>query len=127
MKVFGDRISEDLESCYRFLSDLTHPAAPTASMWLTPVDALGSEIMLSSNQGATMISEFLQQYETVFIELMTAAFNTPVLVLNTLNYFSIGKLHTLPLLNWHLDGIPAWGKCKTALDSHGATPQVPIH
>ena len=127
MTVLGDRNAEDLESCYRILSDLTHPAAPTTSMWLTPVDAHGSEIMLSSNQGETIISGFLQQYETLFIELTMTAFNTPVLVLNTLNYFSIRKLHTPPLLSWHLDGIPASGKCKTALDSNGATPQVSIH
>ncbi len=52
------------------------------------------------------------------------AFNGPVITLNVLNYFPIEDLHTSKLLNWHLDGIPAWIKCRSELDREGARPKA---
>ena len=117
--VFGDRFAVERNECYRFLSDLTHPAAPSVWMWLAPVGEKRSEFELSTNQHEAIISSFLEQYEALFRDLTYAAFNTPVLVLHMLNYFSIKELHTAELLNWNLDGIPAWRKCKDALEANG--------
>ena len=118
--VFGDRFAVEWNECYRFLSDLTHPAASSVWMWLAPVDEEGLEFTLSTNQHASIIADFLQKYQSTFLDLLCAAFNTPVLVLHMLNYFSIKELHTTELLNWNFDSLPAWRKCKDALDANGA-------
>ena len=118
-KVFGDRFAVERSECYRYLSDLTHPAAPSVWMWLAPVNEDVSEFELSTNQHEAIISSFLTQYETLFRDLTYAAFNTPVLVLHMLNFFSVEEFHTTDLWNWNLDGIPAWQKCKDALDANG--------
>ena len=55
-----------------------------------------------------LISSFLQEYETIPLELLMFTFNPPIMTLNILNYFSIQYLHTPELLNWNLGGIPGW-------------------
>ena len=72
-----------------------------------------------------LISSFLQEYETIPLELLIFTFNPPIMTLNILNYFSIQDLHTPELLNWNLGGIPGWIKCQSELETKGVRPQVP--
>ena len=124
--VFGDRFAVEWNECYRFLSDLTHPAASSVWMWLAPVDEKGSGVTLSTNQHASIISDFLQKYQSTFLDLLSTAFNTPVIVLHMLNYFSIKELHTTELLNWNFDSLPGWRKCKDVLDANGVHPKASV-
>ena len=55
-----------------------------------------------------LISSFVQEYETIPLELLMFTFNPPIMTLNRINYFSIQDLHTPELLNWNLGGIPSW-------------------
>jgi len=106
------------------LCDLTHPGAPSVWMWLTAVDPKGSEFILSTEQDEAIIASFLELHETVLLNVLMFAFNAPVLVLNTLNYFPIIKLHTQELLNHDLDGLAAWTKCRNELEKRGARLQA---
>ena len=115
-KVFENLNADSVAPCYRYLCDLTHPGAPSVSMWLAPMDSKGSEFVLSTEQDETIIGRFLERYEVVALDVLMFAFNAPVLVLNTLNYFPIQKLHTHALLNHDLDGIPAWRQCRNELE-----------
>lgn len=69
----------------------------------------------------------MERYETVLLDVLMFAFNAPVLVLNTLNYFPIRELHTIGLLRHDLDGIPAWNSCRRELEQGGARLQVSAH
>ena len=120
LKVFDDQNADGAAKCYRRLCDLTNPGAPSVLMWLKPVDATGSELVLSTNRDESIISSFLNEYDAVALDVLMLAFNAPLLVLNTLNYFPIRDLHTPRLLNWRLEAIPAWAKCKNELESRGA-------
>ena len=71
-----------------------------------------------------IIGTFLKRYETVLIDVLVFAFNAPLLVLNTLNYFPIEKLHTRELLKHDLDGIAAWRSCRDELERLGARIQA---
>ena len=77
--------ANEVAAAYRFLSDLTHPAAASVSLWLAPFDATGLEFALSTRQGEAVISAFVEVFETVLTDVLMLAFNTPVVVLNTLN------------------------------------------
>jgi len=120
LKVFEGLNADKVAECYRFLCDLTHPGAPSVWMWLAAVDPQGKEFTVSTQQDETIIASFLEVYETVVLEALMFAFNAPVLVLNTLNYFPIKKLHTEELLNHDLNGLAAWAKCQTELEERGA-------
>ena len=120
LKVFEELNAKKVAQCYRFLCDLTHPGAPSVWMWLAAVDPEGSEFTLSTDQDETIIASFLEVYQTVVLDALMFAFNAPVLVLNTLNYFPIKELHTEELLNHELDGLAAWAKYKTELEKGGA-------
>ncbi len=120
LKVFDNLNAEKVAQCYRFLCDLTHPGAPSVWMWLAAVDPQGSEFTLSMEQDEAIIASFLEMYETVALDVLMFAFNAPVLVLNTLNYFPVNKLHTEQLLNYDLNGVAAWPKCQTELEERGA-------
>ena len=124
LKVFENLNAEEVGQCYRFLCDLTHPGAPSVWMWLNPLDTKGTEYELSTEPDETIIVDFLERYETVLLDVLMFAFNAPVLVLNTLNYFPIEKLHTRELLNHGLDGIAAWRSCRSELERHGARIQA---
>ena len=127
LRVFEDLNANGVARCYRFLCDLTHPGAPSVLMWLTAVDSKGSELILSTDQDQTIIWNFLELHEEVVLDVLMFAFNAPVLVLNTLNYFPIQKLHTQELLNHDLDGIAAWRECRIELEQRGARLQVVKH
>ena len=88
LKVFGDLRADKVARCYRYLCDLTHPGAPSVLMWFAPVDATVGDFVLSTNQDEAIINDFLGEYETVPFDTLTFAFNTPVVVLSVLNYFS---------------------------------------
>ena len=107
--------SEEVQRCYRFLCDATHPAATTVWMWLAPDDPAGLQYKISANQGAGLIEGFLQEYPSMTLDLLMFAFNPPVMTLNMLNYFPVDSLHTPELLTWNLDGIPGWVKCRNEL------------
>ncbi len=124
LKVFENLNANKVAECYRWLCDLTHPGAPSVLMWLVPLDDEGSELMLSKDPREAMIANFLSQYESVLHDVLTFAFNPPVLVLNTLNYFPIKKLHTQELLKYSLDSIAAWKNCRNELERRGAQVQV---
>ncbi len=109
--------ADKVASAYRFLSDLTHPAAASVLIWLAPVDTTGLEFTLSSKQGETIISVFLEEYETVLLNVLTLAFNPPVIVLNTLNYFPVKELHTPALLNANPSGLSAWRKSLSEMEA----------
>ena len=124
LKVFENLNAEQVAQCYRFLCDLTHPGAPSVWMWLTPLDTRGTEYVLSTEPDEAIIADFLEEYETVALDALMFAFNAPVLVLNTLNYFPIEKLHTPELLNHDLDGIAAWRSCRDELERRGSRIQA---
>ena len=124
LTIFENLNANSVAPCYRYLCDLTHPGAPSVLMWLTAVDSKGSELILSTEQDEAIIGRFLELYETVVLDVLTFAFNAPVLVLNMLNYFPIKKLHTQELLNHDLDGIAAWAECRNELEKQGATFQA---
>ena len=124
LKIFGDLNAENVRRCYSDLCDLTHPGASSVTMWLDTDDPTGSQFRLSTRQDQAFIADFLQRYPTIPLELLMFAFNGPVITLNVLNYFPIEDLHTPKLLNWHLDGIPAWIKCRGELDREGARPKA---
>ena len=127
LRVFENLNANGVARCYRYLCDLTHPGAPSVLMWLTAVDSKGSELILSTDQDQTIIWNFLELHEEVVFDVLMFAFNAPVLVLNTLNYFPIQKLHTQELLNHDLDGIAAWRECRIELELRGARLQVVKH
>lgn len=108
---------DKVAAAYRFLSDLTHPAAASVSIWLAPVDAAGLEFTLSPKHGEAVISAFLEVYETVLLDVLMLAFNTPVVVLITLNQFPIRELHTPALLNADLGGLAAWRKTVSEMEA----------
>ena len=120
LQVFEKLNAEKVAQCYRFLCDLTHPGAPSVWMWLAALDPQGTEFTLSMERDEAIIASFLEMYETVVIDVLMLAFNAPVLVLNTLNYFPVKKLHTEELLNHDLNGLAAWAKCQTELEKGGA-------
>ena len=91
LTVFENRNANSVTDCYRFLCDLTHPGAPSVWMWLAPVDAKGSEFVLSPEQDEAIIASCLNRYKTVLLDVLMLAFNNPVILLNTLNYFPIKK------------------------------------
>ena len=124
LTVFENLNADSVAQCYRYLCDITHPGAPSVWMWLAPMDTKGSEFVLSTDQDETIISSFLELYERVVVDVLMFAFNAPVLVLNTLNYFPIPKLHTQELLNHALDGLAAWAKCRNELEQRGARLQA---
>ncbi len=109
--------ADKVAAAYRFLSDLTHPAAASVSIWLAPVDAGGLEFTLSPKQGEAVISAFLEVHETVLLDVLMLAFNTPVVVLNTLNQFPIREFHTPALLNADVGGLAAWRKTLSEMES----------
>ena len=120
LRVFENLNANSVAQCYRYLCDITHPGAPSVWMWLAPMDTKGSEYILSTEQHETIIGSFLERYEKVGLDVLMFAFNAPVLVLNTLNYFPIQELHTKELLNHDLDGLAAWTECRNALEKNGA-------
>ena len=124
LQIFGDLNAEKVKRCYSDLCDLTHPGASSVTMWLDTDDPTGSEFRLSTRQDQTLIASFLQRYPTIPLELLMFAFNGPVITLNVLNYFAIEDLHTPKLLNWHLDGVPAWIKCRDELEGQGIRPKA---
>ena len=109
--------ADKVAAAYRFLSDLTHPAAAYVSLWLAPIDATGLEFTLSTSQGEAIISAFVEVYETVLVDVLTLAFNTPVVVLNTLNQFPIREFHTPALLDADLGGLSAWRKTVSEMEA----------
>lgn len=119
LKVFGETRNPRLASLYQELSDFAHPAKSSVWMWLTQLDERGLNFELSQAQDDSIVSNFLQPSETL-LEILMWGFNSSVLVLNTLNYFSIKELHTPALLKWNLDDIPLWVNCKIALTAQGA-------
>lgn len=124
LKVFENLEAEGVGQCYRFLCDLTHPGAPSVWMWLNPLDTRGMEYVLSTDPDEAIIDTFLKRYETVLIDVLVFAFSAPLLVLNTLNYFPIEKLHTQELVKHDLDGIAAWRSCRDELERRGARIQA---
>ena len=120
LTVFENLNANSVAQCYRYLCDLTHPGAPSVWMWLAPMDTKGSEFILSTDQDEAIIGSFLELYEGVLLDVLMFAFNAPVLVLNTLNYFPIQELHTQELLNHDLDGLAAWTECRNDLEKRGA-------
>ncbi len=124
LKVFESLNAEKAAQCYRFLCDLTHPGATSVWMWLAAVDSKGSEFTISTEQDEAIIAEFWKLYAEVVLDVVMFAFNAPVLVLNTLNYFPVKMLHTKELLSFDLDGLAAWRKCKSELDKSGARLQT---
>ena len=115
LKALGN--PDKVAAAYRFLSDLTHPAAASVSIWLAPVDATGLEFTLSPKQGEAVISAFVEVYETVLVDVLMLAFNTPVVVLNTLNQFPVREFHTPALLNADLGGLAAWRKTVSEMEA----------
>ena len=126
LKIFGEARIPRLASLYQELSDLAHPAKSSVWMWLTQLDDRGLNFVLSQDQDDSIISEFLQPNETL-LEILMWAFNPPVLVLNSLNYFSIKELQTPRLLKWNLDDIAVWVSCHTELESQGARLRTSAH
>ena len=124
LRVFETINANGVTQCYRYLCDLTHPGAPSVFMWLKAVDTKGSEVILSTEQDKATIGSFLELYETVVLDVLVFAFNAPALVLNTLNYFPIQKLHTQELRNHDLDGLAAWTECRNELEKKGARLQA---
>ena len=124
VKVFENLNAEEVAQCYRFLCDLTHPGAPSVWMWLNPLDTKDTEYELSTEPDEFIIADILERYETVILDVLMFAFNAPVLVLNTLNYFPIKKLHTQELPNHDLDGNAAWRSCRSELGRRGARIQA---
>ncbi len=125
LKIFGDDLSADnVRQCYGDLCDLTHPGASSVAMWLASDDPTGQESRLSTHQDEVLIPRFLQEHAGVPLQLLMFAFNTPVTTLNVLNYFPVEDLHTPELLNWHLDSIPAWARCRDELERQGVRPMV---
>ena len=120
LTVFENLNANSVAQCYRYLCDLTHPGAPSVWMWLAPMDTKGSEFILSTDQDEAIIGSFLELYEEVLLDVLMFAFNAPVLVLNTLNYFPIQELHTQELVNHDLDGLAAWTECRNDLEKRGA-------
>ena len=117
LKAMGN--ADRVAAAYRFLSDLTHPAAASVSIWLALADDTGLEFTLSARQGEAVISVFLEVYETVLVDVLMLAFNTPVVVLNTLNRFPIREFHTPALLNADLGGLAAWRKTLSEMEAAG--------
>ena len=120
LKAFGDLRADKIAQCYRFLCDLTHPGTPSVWMWFGPADSAVPEFTISTGQDEYIISSFLDEYATVPLDVLMLAFNAPVLVLKTLNYFPIKDLHTSGLLSWNLDGIAAWTRCRSVLEARSA-------
>ena len=120
LKALGN--AEKVADAYRFLSDLTHPAAASVMIWLAPVDATGLEFTLSPKQGEAVISTFLKVHETVLPDVLMLAFNTPVVVLNTLNQFPIKEFHTPELLNAEPSGLAAWRTVLREMEEAAARP-----
>ena len=127
LRVFENLNANGVARCYRYLCHLTHPGAPSVLMWLTAVDSKGSDLILSTDQDQAIIGSFLELYEGVVFDVLMFAFNAPVLVLNTLNYFPIQKLHTQELLNHDLDGMAAWRDCRIELEQSGAMVRASKH
>ena len=123
-QIFGEQKAENVGQCYNDLCDLVHPGASSVWMWLDAVDAAGLEFRLSTQRDEALIAGFLRQYPTIPLELLMFAFNAPAMTLNVLNYFPVEDLHTPQLLNWHLDGIPAWTECRDELDGRGVRPMA---
>ena len=119
-----ENLNASVAQCYRYLCDRTHPCAPSVWMWLAPMDIKGSEFILSTEQDKAIIGSLLELYETVVLDVLVFAFKCPVLVLKTLNYFPIKKLHTPELLNHDLDCIAAWAECRSELEGGGAVLQA---
>ena len=109
--------ADKVAAAYRFLSDLTHPAAASVSIWLAPVEATGLEFTLSPKQGEAVITAFLEEYETVLVDVLMLAFNTPIVVLHTLNQFPIRALHTPALLKVDLGGLAAWRRAVSEMEA----------
>ena len=124
LKIFGDQNADNVKQCYSDLCDLTHPGASSIAMWLDTYDPNGSEFRLSTRQDQTLIADFIERYPTIPLELLMFAFNGPIITLNILNYFPIEDLHTPEILNWQLDGLPAWTKCRDELDREGVRPRA---
>lgn len=124
-KVLEDPNSDHVKECYNDLCDLVHPGASSVWMWLDAVDETGLEFRLSTQRDKALIAGFLRQYPTIPLELLMFAFNAPAITLNVLNYFPVEDLHTPKLLNWQLDTIPGWTKCRDELDRRGIRPVAP--
>ena len=124
LEIFGDQNADHVRQCYSDLCDLTHPGASSVVMWLASNDPAGLEFRLATHQDEALIAGLLRQYPTVPLELLMFAFNVPAITLNVLNYFPVEDLHTPKLLNWHLDGIPGWVKCRDELERQGAQPKA---
>ena len=107
-------------SCYSALCDLTHPGASSVWAWLRPVNEW--EFDLVSNQDSQIISRFLSDYRTTYLETLMFVFNGPLLSLSARNYFPIQDFHTPELLQWEFSNIPIWRKIKHDLGT--ALPQV---
>ena len=123
-KILEDQNSDNVKQCYSDLCDLVHPGASSVWMWLDAVDETGLEFRLSARRDEALIAGFLRQYPTIPLELLMFAFNAPAITLNVLNYFPAQDLHTPKLLNWQLDGIPAWTKCRDELQGQGVRPMA---
>ncbi len=122
LSIFRDQNAENVRRCYSDLCDVTHPGASSVWMWLNAVDTSGREFKLSAQWNEALIVGFMQRYPTIPLELLMFAFNAPAITLNVLNYFPLVGLHTPKLLTWHLDGIPAWTKCRDQLEGRGIMP-----
>ena len=124
LEIFGDQNADVVRQCYSDLCDLTHPGASSVVMWLASDGPAGVDFRLSTHQDKALIVELLRRYPTVPLELLMFAFNAPLIALNVLNYFPVEDLHSPKLLNWNLDGISGWVKCRRELEKLGIEPKT---
>lgn len=94
--------------CYSRLCDLTHPGASSVWMFIKPLNE--NKLLISDNQDEHIISRFLSEYASTYLELFMFAFNGPVLTLAVLNYLKAPQFHTPILQEWDLSEISLWRK-----------------
>ena len=99
---------------YRAMCDLTHPGQPSVWMWLK--HSQKKEIYLSTDQGESIILQYLKDSTPTIVELLMFGFNPSILTLRLLNFFPIQRLHTRQLNNWNLSSIPGWKQCQYQMD-----------
>ncbi|KRF63794.1 hypothetical protein ASG99_21630 [Bacillus sp. Soil768D1] len=98
--------------CYSELCELSHPASKSVYAFIDDNDHL---LTLNPDKDLRNIQDFCEKYKEPLSTLYYVAFNPSLLLLKTLNYFSVQDVHTEAINSINLKGIPSWSKLEEML------------
>ncbi|KMP20388.1 hypothetical protein TU49_10985 [Bacillus cereus] len=104
-KISNTRELKRFHSCYSELCEVTHPAKASVFAF---IDEDNKTLKLNNNKDADLIKEFCGKYSLELSYLYYLAVNPSLVLLKTLNCFSLEFVCTEIIDTMNLDSIPTW-------------------